>query len=534
MDHVTQLEVMNQGAPPPAVVRDVTREQIRGSSLLLAGRMLAITTNLVAQVLIVRYLSTADYGAWAYALSVVALLQGFAPFGLDRATSRFVPIYQERKEYDKALGTILLVVGTILAVSLVTIAAFFLIPDQLARLVKGENQSLALLFIAIFLVPVEALDALLIDLFACFGHPRAIFFRRYVLAPGLKLAVVLLLILFQSGVRLLAYGYLVASALGVLVYGWVLLRAWRRQGLLEQWRQSGIRVPAREVFSFSIPLLTSDLVNVVMHSSAALLLGYFHGMTEVAFFRVVLPLAVHNRLVMNSFSTLYKPAAARLFARENQAELNRLYWQSAAWIAVLSFPIFAATFSLARPLTTSLYGARYESSSVILAVLALGYYFDAALGNNGLTLKVMGKVRYVLTINVLICLITVGIHLLLIPRFGALGAGVGTAAALVAYNVLKQAGLRLATGISLFERNYVSFYLTIAIGAGVLLIVSFFSPTSLLAIAVMVGLVSLLVAVLCRKNLRIQETFPEITRLPVMRLLFTGSPASERTSACST
>src|SRR5687768_213799 len=128
---------------------DASRRQIRGGSLLLSGRLLAICVNFAGQVLIVRYLATSDYGAWAYALSVVALLQTLAPLGLDRAAARFVPIFHENRQPDKVAGAIFLVIGTILFVSIAVIAALFLFPGPVARLIEDGRHSLALLFILI-------------------------------------------------------------------------------------------------------------------------------------------------------------------------------------------------------------------------------------------------------------------------------------------------------------------------------------------------------------------------------------------------
>ena len=54
-----------------------TRGHIRGSVMLLLGRLTSMSLAFVTQVVMVRYLSKSDYGAFAYALSVVALLQSF-------------------------------------------------------------------------------------------------------------------------------------------------------------------------------------------------------------------------------------------------------------------------------------------------------------------------------------------------------------------------------------------------------------------------------------------------------------------------
>jgi O-antigen/teichoic acid export membrane protein len=244
-------------------------------------------------------------------------------------------------------------------------------------------------------------------------------------------------------------------------------------------------------------------------------------MEEVAFFRVVLPLAILNKSVMRSFALLYTPAMARLFARDDKQGISELYWRTAAWVALLSFPIFAVTFSLARPLTVMFYGARYEQSWIILALLSFSYYFDVLLGFNGLTLKVLGKLRYIVTINLLAAVANVGVNLLLIPRLGALGAALGTAGTVIAYTILKQAGLRLAAGIRVFDKDYASFYLTIGTSTALLCLVAFLASVNFLVAALLTVLVSMAVLLVTKRRLRIKETFPELVRVPLMRLILT-------------
>src|SRR3989304_2937288 len=48
-----------------------TRRQLRGSSLLLAGRLLSKGANLAIQVLIVRHLARSEFGAFAWGISIV-------------------------------------------------------------------------------------------------------------------------------------------------------------------------------------------------------------------------------------------------------------------------------------------------------------------------------------------------------------------------------------------------------------------------------------------------------------------------------
>lgn len=510
------------GDPEAAVQptgRSASAQQIRGSSLLLVGRLLSMATNFGVTVLTVRYLAKSDYGAFAYALSIVSLGETVVTLGLDRAITRFIPIYEERQEYHKLWGTLVMVIGVVAGLGLGICLLMVGLQSWIGGTLITERQVVSLLVILIILSPVQALDGVLLGMFSVFSKPSAIFFRRHVLGPVLKLTVVLLLVLNHAGIEFLAVGYVLAGTAGVAISAGILMWMLRTRGLLAHLSWRRLNMPLVEVFSFTIPLLTSDLVYAVMDTTNSVLLGRYGGTTEVAAFRAVLPAARLNQVVFTSFTLLFTPLAARMFARDDREGINEFYWQTAIWLAIFSFPIFALTSSLARPITVMLYGARYESSAVYLALMSVGYYFNAALGFNGLTLKVFGILRYIVALNVGATLVNLGLNFLLIPRYGAFGAAVGTCGTLIAHNILKQVGLRFGTGINIFDWRYRRIYLVIAASAVALWQVQVWaSPNSVVAIG-LAALASLVVFRMGRNQLNIAEIFPELLRLPLARRL---------------
>jgi O-antigen/teichoic acid export membrane protein len=508
-----------EGIPVPRDSSDDTARQIRGSSLLTGGRAISLLINFAVQVLIVRYLSREGYGAFAYALSLVLVGESIVTLGLDRAITRFVPIYEERGQYDRLFGTLALAVGTVLGLG----AIFVLLVvglQGLAGSVINDRQVVSVLAILAVLAPIQAYDGLLIGMFAVFGNAWAVFVRKHVLGPMLKLAAVGLLIVVGSGVEFLAAGYVAAGFVGIALYTLMLWRLLAARGLIARMRASGISIPAREVFSFALPLLSSDLVFVVLAASDVILLEHFRNTAEVAAFRVVHPAAVLNQVVFTSFALLFTPLAARFFARGDTRGINQLYWRTATWMAVFSFPIFALTFSLAGPVTVALYGEEYRDSAIYLALLSFGYYFNVALGFNGLTLKVFGKLRYIVTLNVLAAVANVGLNLLLIPPYGALGAAIGTTATLILHNVLKQIGLAMSTGISLFDWAVLRVYVVIGAATLILVLVSTVIDLSLPAQVAFAGLATLTVLLLNRDTLRVGDTFPALLKLRLGRRIF--------------
>src|SRR5690606_9107299 len=192
------------------------------------------------------------------------------------------------------------------------------VPDPLA---------VSLLVLLILLSPLQAIDSWFQGLFAVFAKPQAIFVRRYVLGPVMKLAAVLIVIVSRQGVYMLAVGYLIAAFLGFLTYAAMMRQLFRERGIHVRETLRRMVFPVREVFSFSTPLLTSDVMNILKSSFVVVLLQYFASTTEVAEFRAVVPVAGLNLMVMQSFKYLFTPEAARLFARQDSQGINDLYWR---------------------------------------------------------------------------------------------------------------------------------------------------------------------------------------------------------------
>jgi O-antigen/teichoic acid export membrane protein len=182
--------------------------------------------------------------------------------------------------------------------------------------------------------------------------------------------------------------------------------------------------------------------------------------------------------------------------------------------------MFAASFALAEPVTVLLFGERYANSGVILALLAFGYYFNAALGFNADTLRVYGRIRYIVIIDFTVMVIAVLMNLLFISQWGAVGAAVSSMLILVIQNILNHLGLLLGTSIRLFDWHYLRTYVTIIVGTLVLVVIqAVFDPPIYIGLP-LTGLVSGIIVLLNRSVLDVADTFPELLKIPLVKYLF--------------
>jgi O-antigen/teichoic acid export membrane protein len=506
-----------RSAPGPAPVHTPTESgaQLRGSTVLLGGRLVSVLIGFGTQVLLVRSLAKDDYGLFALGLAVVAAVRIAVSAGHNRTISRFFSIYRERADAPRLLGTLVMEAGLIVGLGTVALAAA--LGTWLVRGAQPEGLT-ALLAFFIVLAPLEALEELLESLFASFGRVRAILLRQHLVSPVLRLTVVATLALTGAGVTLVAVGYLLSTAVGVLIYA-LLLRGLLRTDPVLAGARGPLVYPAREVFGYSLPMLSTELVYLSTGSLNAVLLGALRGPAQVAGLRAVLPFADVNLLVRRQFHRLFLPLASVLHERRATDGLREAYWRSASWVAVLTFPLYALTGPLAEPLTSLLLGPRYASSATYLAVLATAFYVNAALGFNAEVLQAVARLRYLVVVNLLTAAVALGGSLAAARPFGALGVVGATAAAVLLQNLLNQLGLRGVLGAALPPAPYRRVYLVVVAAGGALTLLQQLVHPPLAASVPLVGVLSLAVAAASRRALQPAESFPGLRRVPGVRHL---------------
>ena len=419
----------------------VDTSHVRGSTLLLVGRMLSIGINLVSQALIARHLSQADFGAFALAFSIASVGQVFITLGLHRGATQFFARYEEAGDHRRLVGTILFNIAVIVGLGAVLVIGVAFAQGALTANGLLDPTATAILLILVALAPIDALDDMLIALFAVLGSPRAIFLRRYLIGPLLRLIVAATLVLADGDAMQLAIGYLLATLLGLVTYGAIFVRILARRGVFHTLRAAPPTVPIREVLTFSVPLLSNDGVWLLVNTLPLIVLtriprpGGGRGVPGDSTGRR----AQHDRREQLLRAV---PAGGVADRRSTEsAATGELFWRTTMWVAVMSFPIFVGTFALGRPIAGLLFGDRYEPSGTYLSILAFGYLVNAASGFNGVTLAANGHTRTVAIVNLVAALIGAGLALVLIPFAGALGAAIAASLTLIIQNVMLQIAL---------------------------------------------------------------------------------------------
>ena len=517
--------------PPARRGGEEARAQVRGSTWLLVGQLLGIAINLSSQILIVRYLTKESFGAFAFALSVVAVGEVLATFGLRRSVSRFVPIHLERGRIDAAAGVLLFATAAVAALGLVLALVLVLLREPVTDKVGGTHAA-AVLAVLVFIIPVTALENLFDAMFAMFRHARLIALRSYVYIPLARMLIVLGLIATGGGVVVLALGYVLAGALGVAVYALMLVGTLRANGLLEPIRARSMTFPVRDVVRFSVPIFTQDFASVLTFAAPVLVLGAVAGAGDVAALRTVFPVALTMLHIRSNFALLFVPMAARLYAKDDTPALDRLYWRSATWMAMFVLPIVLLTVPFGRGLTVFLFGERYASSAPVLAVLVTGIFISLAMGPNLDLLGVYHRVRFIAWSNVASIAVVLALAGTLVGLgAGSVGAAVASAATMAVIGLWWQVGLRRFTGVRAVAGGVPRMLVLTVLGCLALAAVRIALDPPFAAAIALVAVTWLGILMAVRDGLAVDETFPELLRVPLLSRLLSPTVARPATKA---
>ena len=105
-----------------------------------------------------------------------------------------------------------------------------------------------------------------------------------------------------------------------------------------------------------------------------------------------------------------------------------------------------------------------------------------------------------------------------------MGAAIATCGTLVIYNILNHIGLKFATQINLFDWHYIRVYLSIVVGTVILAVIQASFDLPIYVGVGFAGVISLVVLLLNRAVLNIENTFPELLSFRLVQVLLASKP----------
>jgi O-antigen/teichoic acid export membrane protein len=131
------------------------------------------------------------------------------------------------------------------------------------------------------------------------------------------------------------------------------------------------------------------------------------------------------------FAAILLPAISEQFGRNDIDKVKSMYVTSARYLMLLSLPMAVMIVALTGPIVNVLYGAQYEPVATLMRIMCFPRAVYALLSIGGAVIYGLNKPGLALKASAFLGALSIGLNFALVPRYGALGAAIGTSIAQV-------------------------------------------------------------------------------------------------------
>jgi len=397
----------------------------RGGTLNLLGAVCNQAALFGVTMLLARKLGRVDVGVYAQAYAFLTLLGTLSLAGLTTALTRFVAVHLAERDQGAVRGTIRLSLSIATMIAGLLSAGLLLAVPFLVQAFHEPRLALPLRLVALTLPATAFTDAALA---ATRGYrtmkPFALI--GLVFEPLTRLGLVTLLLQLGAGLTGVMAALLCSNLSAAVLAALALRRVMGPPAAPATYRP-------RELLSFSAMSGMAGLASNGLIWADTLLLGLLGNSGQVGVYNVATRLVQLAAFVMLPINAAFSPRIADLYHRGELDRLRHSYGLAASWIVRLSLPAFILLVVFPRDLL-ALFGGGFAAGAAVTVILAVGKFIDAATGPCGLVLTMTGRPKLALLINLAGLVLNVLLNLVLIPRFGIVGAAVAWAISLALIN----------------------------------------------------------------------------------------------------
>ncbi len=425
------------------------RTELRSSSIFTRGLVIVLileTTGVglryISQVILARLAGSHDYGQFTFAYSWGQLLSIPAGLGFSAAVIRFVPAYRAHRDWPHLRGIIrrstqiTSVTGAIIAaVGICTVKVFDL---------GGESQNA--LIISLASIPIFALSMLQAETLRGAGRLFSARVVPNVLQPALVIGV--------AGAVALVSGHLDSAwILLSFAISYVVGLVFQQAALRRSQAPDDIRTrrsyETRSWFSVAMPLLRVKGYQLALNQSDIILVGAIAGVTASGVYSAASKTATLAQLIFSAVTLAVSPSISAAWAKGDKRSVERTVRASAQ---LSFFPTLVLTLGLILfgGSILRLFGAPFSAAYVSLVVLSLGRLGNALTGPVGMILGVTGHQRINARVYGLAAVEQLVLDLLLIPKYGVLGASIASTVTMLSWNALLFISVTRLLGIRLW------------------------------------------------------------------------------------
>jgi O-antigen/teichoic acid export membrane protein len=443
----------------------LTKQIAKGGGVTFFGSVVGKCIALVTTIILSRVLGAEMLGLYVLGLGILNLSSTFARLGLPLGSLRFISIHHGAGDEEKIKGIIFQALSLSFTTGLAVALILFLSADLISETFFKNSE----------LVPVIKIFSLAIPFFSAFRVaaivPRGFKTMKYFIyainffQPMLNLVLVLLFFTVGLTLKGAVYAKVFSIVFGLFLAIYYISKVF--PALLNRNVRPSFSIST--LLGSSIPLLGANFLQLIITWVDILMVGYFLLPYDVGIYRSAAQITLLLSLFPQAFNYILGPLVADLYHKKELAGLDHIFKITTKWVFYLTMPMcIIILFSREEILT--LFGEEFTSGANVLIVLALARLISNSTGSVGLTLIMAGRERLEFLNTFLIAVSNIILNLILIPRYGIIGAAIATGFSIVLINLIRLVQVKKTLEIFPYNKRFIKGLIGSGLSVGVLII----------------------------------------------------------------
>lgn len=396
----------------------------------------------VFQIILGRYLGVESYGGYTVFITYINFMCIFTIIGIDNSLIRTIARIDEK--YKKSLLIKSLKMGC------TYFFIFSLITYFLGTYIIDNNISNSKLFYVLlyFTVFIKTISQIFDGYYQ--GEKKTVLVKTILVFLSIfKLVFFILIFIILRSVYAAIISYVISEVLCMIIKI-VYYKVLENKSKYRYY----IRYPKNEFsdflkYSFSLSLITGT--SILMQNIDKIMINFISGVYEVGLYRSAENYSTLIAIFASTF-VVFWPVMSSLYSQKKIYLLNNIFSYITKFLCLLSIPTIVLVIVYSKELLL-IFGNQYISSSSILIVLLLGIIIDTLSGPVGALLNMTEYAKYNLINMILLATLNIILNIILIPKFGAIGAAFATSVSCIIINFINIIQNKILLGIFPYDKK---------------------------------------------------------------------------------
>lgn len=362
-------------------------------------------------VYIARFLGNEVFGRFNFAYSFALIAAVFMDIGINYMIVR--EMSRKKESTGKYVANALLIKSVFSVIILLFVYWIINILDY-------PSQTRILVYLLCIFIFVRSLTELLFSVFKAYEKMHC--------EAAIKITGMILLLIGGIASLIIGYGIIILALIFVLVE--ILMFITSLTIVILKFTKIELRFDykiSKEIIKKAFPFTLSVISGVIYFNIAIIILSLIKGDVAVGAYSAAYNLTMAILFIPGMYSFAIYPIFSRDF-KEFKKKIIFMYARSFKYLYLMGLPISIGTFILARKIILFIYGAEFSASILALKILAWFVFIKFASYLTGILLSSIYKQHLRMYAQVTTVIINILLNLLLIPKYGIIGACVATVA----------------------------------------------------------------------------------------------------------